>query len=70
MTLKDVLGYLFCAGGIGLAIATWWASLGWGWGVTAVALFLIGWYFLRSERRDVAESIGDAVDVISDLDFD
>lgn len=70
MTLKDVLGYLFCAAGIVLAIATWWASLGWGWGVAAVVLFLVGWYFLRSERRSVAESIGDAVDAISDVDLD
>lgn len=75
MTFKDVLGSLFCAAGIVLAVATWWASLGWGWSAAAVVLFLIGWYFLRSERRSVAESIGDAVDAVDaisdvDLDFD
>lgn len=69
MTLKDVLGFLFCTAGIVLAIATWLTSLGWGWYLLALLLFLVGWILLRSEQRSVAESIGDAVDAVTDIDL-
>ena len=70
MTLKDLLGYVLCAAGIGLFIAAMWFSLGWGWAVFGVVLFVIGWFFLRSERRNAAESIADVVDAITDIDLD
>lgn len=70
MTLKDVLGYLLCAAGLVLFIATWLTSLGWGWAVFAVFLFFVGWCLLRSDERNVAESIGDVVDAVTDIDLD
>lgn len=70
MTLKDLLGYLLCAAGIGLFIAAMWLSLGWGWAVFGAVLFVLGWCLLRSDRRHVAESIGDVVDVVTDIDLD
>jgi predicted tellurium resistance membrane protein TerC len=71
MTLKDLLGYLFCGAGIALFIATWLTSLGWGWAVLAVFLYFIGWCLLRSERRSVAESVGDVVETVVDaIDLD
>lgn len=70
MTLKDLLGYLLCASGIALFIATWLTSLGWGWAVFAVFLFFLGWCLLRSEERSLADSIGEAVDAITDIDLD
>jgi hypothetical protein len=71
MTLKDVFAYLLCAAGIVLAIATWCASLGWGWGVLAVVLFASGWCLLRSARDGVADNIGDAVEAVIDaVDLD
>jgi hypothetical protein len=70
MTLKDLFGYLLCGAGIALFIATWLTSLGWGWAVLAVFLFFVGWCLLRSDRKSVAESIGDAVDAITDIDLD
>lgn len=70
MTLKDLFGYLLCGAGIALFIATWLTSLGWGWAVLAVFLFVVGWCLLRSDRQSVAESIGDAVDAITDIDLD
>jgi hypothetical protein len=70
MTLREILGYLFCIAGLVLFIATWLTSLAWGWAVFAVFLFFVGWCLLRSDRRSVAESIGDVVDAVTDIDVD
>lgn len=70
MTLKDLFGYLLCATGIVLFIYAMWASLGWGWAVFGVVLFVFGYLLLRSAQRGVAERIGDAVDAITDIDLD
>jgi UPF0716 family protein affecting phage T7 exclusion len=71
MSLKDLLGYFFCCAAIVLFIATCFTSLGWGWAVLAVFLFFVGWCLLRSERRSVAESIGDVVETVVDaVDLD
>lgn len=67
MTLKDLLGYLLCATGIGLFIAAMWASLGWGWAVFGMVLFVFGWILLRSRERGVADTIVDVVDVVTDV---
>ena len=69
MISNRVCGYLFCAAGIALAVASVFGSIAWGWGIAGVVLFSLGWYLLRKRRDDddLTDAAGDLIDLGVDL---
>ncbi|MES2019055.1 MAG: hypothetical protein V4484_21385 [Pseudomonadota bacterium] len=70
MSGERLLGYCLLILGGALVVLAWTGVIGNGWGWLGAGLFLLGWYLLRKNRPDNDNLVGDAIDLISDIDID